>query len=53
MTQDNNALPVERLNGADLDNMLEEFSVFELDERLEFVAWCDTNCSCTSGSGAS
>ena len=24
---------------------LEEFSIMELDERLEFVAWCD-NCSC-------
>ena len=41
------------LNPADLESTLEEFSVFELDERLEFVAWCDTNCSCTSGQGAS
>jgi hypothetical protein len=29
------------------DEMLEEFSILELDDRLEFVAWCDTNCSCT------
>lgn len=27
------------------DQALEEFSVMELDERLEFVAWCD-DCSC-------
>jgi hypothetical protein len=38
---------------SDLERTLEEFSVFELDERLEFVAWCDKNCACTSGSGAS
>jgi len=25
---------------------LEEFSIMELDERLEFVAWCD-DCSCS------
>ena len=25
---------------------LEEFSIMELDDRLEFVAWCDTNCNC-------
>ncbi len=42
-----------KLTAADIENTLEEFSVFELDERLEFVAWCDTNCSCTSGQGAS
>jgi hypothetical protein len=36
-----------------LEQTLAEFSVFELDERLEFVAWCDNNCACTSGSGAS
>jgi hypothetical protein len=30
---------------AKLDTTLEEFSIMELDERLEFVAWCD-NCSC-------
>lgn len=27
------------------DQTLEEFSIMELDERLEFVAWCD-DCSC-------
>lgn len=27
------------------DQSLEEFSIMELDERLEFVAWCD-DCSC-------
>ena len=27
---------------------LEEFSIMELDERLEFVAWNDTNCNCVS-----
>lgn len=27
------------------DETLEEFSIMELDERLEFVAWCD-DCSC-------
>ena len=26
---------------------LEELSIFELDERLEFVAWCDNACNCT------
>jgi hypothetical protein len=36
-----------------LDSTLDELSIFELDERLEFVAWCDTNCSCTSGTGLS
>ena len=38
---------------ADVENTLDEFSVFELEERLEFVAWCDTNCGCTSGQSAS
>jgi hypothetical protein len=28
---------------------LEEFSIMELDERLEFVAWNDTNCNCQRG----
>ena len=28
-----------------LESTLEEFSIMELDERLEFVAWCD-DCSC-------
>jgi hypothetical protein len=37
----------------DLGQTLAEFSVFELDERLEFVAWCDTNCVCTNASGGS
>jgi hypothetical protein len=36
-----------------LDATLDELSIFELDERLEFVAWCDTNCSCTTGTGVS
>jgi len=27
---------------------LEEFSIMELDERLEFVAWNDTNCNCVA-----
>lgn len=31
---------------------LEEFSIMELDERLEFVAWCDTNCNCIAGLGS-
>ena len=25
---------------------LEEFSIMELDDRLEFVAWNDGNCGC-------
>jgi hypothetical protein len=25
--------------------ILEEFSVVELEERLEFVSWCNGNCS--------
>ena len=41
------------LDSGHLESTLEEFSVFELDERLEFVAWCDTNCVCTCGSGGS
>jgi hypothetical protein len=28
-----------------MEASLEEFSIMELDERLEFVAWCD-DCSC-------
>jgi hypothetical protein len=36
------------------NEMLEEFSIFELDDRLEFVAWCDSNCVCTgTGTGSS
>lgn len=41
------------LQTSELDKTLAEFSVFELDDRLEFVAWCDTNCACTAASGAS
>lgn len=42
------------ITASELDKTLAEFSVFELDDRLEFVAWCDTNCVCTSSSpGAS
>jgi hypothetical protein len=26
--------------------MLEEFSVSELDDRFEFVTWCDNQCNC-------
>ena len=26
--------------------LLEEFSIMELEQRLEFEAWCDGNCSC-------
>lgn len=26
--------------------VLEEFSIVELEERLEFEAWCDYDCSC-------
>jgi hypothetical protein len=32
-------------NTETLETTLEEFSIMELDERLEFVAWCD-DCSC-------
>jgi hypothetical protein len=28
-----------------LEETLNELSIIELDERLEFVTWCD-NCSC-------
>ena len=27
--------------------LLEEFSITELEQRLEFEAWCDGNCDCT------
>jgi hypothetical protein len=27
-------------------SLLEEFSIMELEQRLEFEAWCDGNCSC-------
>jgi len=26
--------------------LLDEFSITELEERLEFEAWCDGNCGC-------
>ena len=26
--------------------LLEEFSITELEQRLEFEAWCDGNCDC-------
>lgn len=26
--------------------LLDEFSIMELEERLEFEAWCNTDCSC-------
>lgn len=28
--------------------LLEEFSITELEQRLEFEAWCDWNCGCGS-----
>lgn len=28
------------------DDLLEEFSITELEDRLEFEAWCNNNCSC-------
>ena len=32
--------------------LLDEFSITELEERLEFEAWCNWNCGCTpSNSG--
>ena len=27
--------------------LLDEFSITELEQRLEFEAWCDGNCGCT------
>lgn len=27
--------------------LLEEFSITELEQRLEFEAWCNGNCDCT------
>lgn len=29
--------------------LLDEFSITELEERLEFEAWCDWNCGCGPG----
>lgn len=31
--------------------LLEEFSIMELEQRLEFEAWCDGNCSCEPSGG--
>lgn len=31
------------------DDLLEEFSITELEDRLEFEAWCDKNCTCPTG----
>lgn len=31
--------------------LLEEFSITELEQRLEFEAWCDGNCSCEPSNG--
>lgn len=31
--------------------LLEEFSIMELEQRLEFEAWCDGNCSCDGNTG--
>jgi hypothetical protein len=28
------------------DSLADELSIMELDDRLEFVAWCDVNCIC-------
>lgn len=28
------------------DELLEEFSITELEDRLEFESWCNNNCSC-------
>lgn len=27
-------------------DLLEEFSIIELEERLEFESWCDADCQC-------
>jgi hypothetical protein len=29
------------------EDVLEVFSVSELDERFEFVTWCNNQCNCT------
>lgn len=28
------------------DDLLEQFSIIELEDRLEFETWCNKNCSC-------
>jgi hypothetical protein len=33
--------------------LLEEFSIVELEQRLEFEAWCDSNCDCSNGTTCS
>jgi hypothetical protein len=30
--------------------LLDEFSITELEQRLEFEAWCDGNCDCDNDS---
>ena len=42
---ENNVSANTELNREDL---LEEFSIMELEERLEFEAWCDSNTNCPS-----
>jgi hypothetical protein len=32
-------------NDQQTQSLLEEFSVVELEERLEFVSWCNISCS--------
>jgi hypothetical protein len=44
---DENTLRTDANDNPQDNNVVEELSIFELDERLEFVAWCD-NCSCTT-----
>ncbi len=36
----------ERITVAEQEGLLEEFSIMELEQRLEFEAWCDGNCPC-------
>lgn len=31
--------------------LLDEFSITELEQRLEFEAWCDWNCGCGPDNG--
>ena len=31
--------------------LLDEFSITELEQRLEFEAWCDWNCGCGPENG--
>jgi hypothetical protein len=31
--------------------LLDEFSITELEQRLEFEAWCDWNCGCSPDNG--